>query len=445
MGHVSGDELQSLLSPLSVDEFLKACAEQRPVFIKGTRDKFDRLFHRKFDESWTHSIFEQAAAREKQLKDSPVGLVRAIFSDDEAFLSPDNAILPETGIPPEQYRFFYAGGASVPVDQVRKLDSHIDQVLRAIELQLCLSGTIRAVSYYSPPGAGVCPHFDPARAIILQLSGSKTYRVGRQPAVPYAGGKGYVCRDGTLRYATPRGSLSNDGREEWELPAVDMTDLEEFHLEQGDLVFLPCGAVHETKASGSHSIGLTLAFPAPGFGTLFARVLERVLGDRPEWRHLPLAVAASERGAMPRELVDFFAARLGELRELLGRLQPNGLELNASWCEQTWVPSDPAAPPAQVEIRRTDVLEVVRTADFGCAVGQDVHGRMGMHIYVNNDDLEIEEAWVPFFRKLVGADKFVAADALAWGNYDWDEAAEYLGHLVARGVLRRAAQPKSDA
>jgi hypothetical protein len=434
--------LHSLLSPLSPEEFLRAHSAQRPLLIKGKPDKFDRLFRRRFDEEWTRSIFAEANAREKELtKDGPFPeLARAVFSRDDAFLSPENPILPEATIRPEQYRVFYTAGASVPVARIRELDANIDRVLRIIEVQLRLPGVFSAVSYYSPPGTGVSPHFDPGCGLILQLSGSKTYRVAREPLVPSARGKGYVCTDGTVLYSVATG-LSAHGRDDWELPVVDTMEMEEFTLEAGDLIFVPAGVVHSTKTSGSHSIGLTLIFPTCNFRVLIDRVLEKVFGDRPEWRHLPLAMEGSTEGTVPAQIVSFLSARFVELRDVLGQLQPDGLELNAALCERLWPASDAGpACPVETVIRESDVLQVVRDERLGYAIGEDHRGRLGMHIYSGDHDIEIEEEWVPFFRTLVTQDQFTAGAAVSWAEssrYDWDTVSQYLAQLTSRGLLRR--------
>ncbi|WP_437522255.1 cupin domain-containing protein [Sorangium sp. So ce726] len=434
--------LNAFLSPLSLQEFKQAWTSQRPLFVKGTRDKFNELFERRFGEAWTRWILAQAATREQELlARDPMGppfIARAVFDREEAFLLPDNPTLPEAAIRPGQYRTFYAAGASIPVNRIRHLDAHVDRVLRGIELQLGLPGPLGTVSYYSPPGTGVSPHFDPNCAFILQLSGTKTYRVAPRPAVLGARGKGYICKDGSVQYSRGTG-LTPNGDIDWELPTVDASDMLEFEAEPGDMLYIPGGTVHATKTSGDHSIGLTLIFPLASFRALFDRVLERVLGDRPEWRYLPLWTGADATGGVPQSMADFFAARLGEIREVLSRLQPDGLELNAAWCERIWEASDPQPPPADASIQPADVLEVVHDVEFGYAIGRDVHGKMGMHIYLGNDDMEIEEAWVPFFRKLVAQDRFTAKDATSWSDatpYAWSTVSQYLGQLTARGLLR---------
>eukprot|EP00965_Chrysotila_dentata_P247353 6207694-Pleurochrysis_carterae.AAC.11 len=114
----------------------------------------------------------------------------------------------------------------------------------------CLVG---CSAYLTPPGCqGLAPHHDDVCVFILQTEGSKHWRV-------------YEPLDG---HALPR-TPSND------LPRNRLGRcLLQVTLQQGDLLYLPRGFVHEAAADNSFSTHLTLStyqrFSWSGLGQLFS-------------------------------------------------------------------------------------------------------------------------------------------------------------------------------
>lgn len=101
---------------------------------------------------------------------------------------------------------------------------------------------------YAPPGGGVGPHFDSYDVFLLQIAGTRRWRVSRQ-------------RDLALVASAPLRLLRNFRAER------------EWLLEPGDMLYLPPWMAHEGIAVGD-CLTASIGFRAPGAQELAARFLE---------------------------------------------------------------------------------------------------------------------------------------------------------------------------
>lgn len=157
----------------------------------------------------------------------------------------------------------------------------------------------RGSAYFSRAGHGLPPHWDDREILVLQIRGTKRWRVTPNRAAPFP----------TCGYPFAPG----DRRGEVELPLyakpdrqVDLADdRRELDLTPGSLLFLPRGTWHETRAiRDSFSITVGLDLPT-GLEVLLTALRLRLLSEE-QWRR-PLPVGPTADNS------DRLAAALGDL------------------------------------------------------------------------------------------------------------------------------------
>lgn len=112
---------------------------------------------------------------------------------------------------------------------------------------------------FATPGGGVGPHFDSYDVFLLQASGQRRWRIGRQ-------------KDLTLQPGVPLKILQNFEPEE------------EYVLQAGDMLYLPPGYAHDGIAESSvggdgkpaDCMTYSVGFRVPGRGELAAELLRRL-------------------------------------------------------------------------------------------------------------------------------------------------------------------------
>ena len=150
---------------------------------------------------------------------------------------------------------------------------------------------------WASPGGGVGPHFDSYDVFLLQVSGRRRWRIGRQ-------------KDLSLQPDVPLKILAHFEPEE------------EFVLEPGDMLYLPPRWAHDGDAVGEDCMTCSIGFRAPQRGGLAAELLQRMADevDDPVLYRDPAQPATDTPAALPAGLMDF-------AREGLERLvnDPQGL------------------------------------------------------------------------------------------------------------------------
>ncbi|QHE75650.1 cupin domain-containing protein [Hydrogenophaga sp. PBL-H3] len=143
---------------------------------------------------------------------------------------------------------------------------------------------------WASEGGGVGPHFDSYDVFLLQASGQRRWRIGRQ-------------KDLTLQPDVPLKILQNFEPEE------------EHVLEAGDMLYLPPRWAHDGDAMGEDCMTYSIGFRAPQRGGLAGELLQRMadeLDDETLYRD-PGQVATAHPGAMPTGLEAFAVDALQRL------------------------------------------------------------------------------------------------------------------------------------
>jgi 50S ribosomal protein L16 3-hydroxylase len=193
----------------------------------------------------------------------------------------------------------YDRGGRIEFNQVDRWVPALREHMQRIERDLGLPAGRLTCSYFAmPPGAVVLPHFDTQPALCIQLKGTKTWHIGRTPAMPAP------LHNHVLDTVSPVIGNYYDG----ELPVKMPEDALEVVMKPGSVLYLPRGHVHATR-SHDHTLSVTLDINLPTWTDLLVQTLRSRLSRMEAWRGHALGVDGS-------------AAARGEARSRLTELLP---------------------------------------------------------------------------------------------------------------------------
>jgi 50S ribosomal protein L16 3-hydroxylase len=172
------------------------------------------------------------------------------------------------------------------------------------DLGLPTSTYARCMVYATPDGKGTAAHFDQNVNFVLQLSGTKTWRLSENESV---------------YNPTQRFTIGQPLDPELESYAHDVMpdrmpeEAEEIVLKPGSMLFVPRGYWHATEASGN-ALALNFTFSQPTWVDLFTAALRSRLLLSPEWRELADGVGSqvSDRRAVAEQKLAGLLAELAE-------------------------------------------------------------------------------------------------------------------------------------
>ncbi|TAM69108.1 cupin domain-containing protein [Mycobacterium sp.] len=227
----------------------------------------------------------------------------------------------------------------------------LEQYLRTVaalshSLEVELNFPTRVNAYVTPPDStGFVPHYDPHDVLVLQIQGSKMWRVSTAAPVP------------------PQEIQSRKG-----VGTGGLTSSTDVCLRAGDVLYLPRGQVHSAETRSEPSVHLTIGLHAPTVLTLITHALYALslrdpgLHTRLSPRHLGDAGVRAGLSDLVRDALrtvedaDIVADGVGALEDVLvrrGRCPPVGRV------------SDTVGIDAQTLVRKHEPLyaRVTRVAD----------------------------------------------------------------------------------
>jgi ribosomal protein L16 Arg81 hydroxylase len=431
VSYETSNALARLLWPVTPDQFFAEYWGKRPLFVKGDAAKLERLIPGGFTRADMLAAVRSAAAggnphlrvwsqRQRQGRAGTPFEIRNDLSVDEI-----EAVLAEgDNVGCENY------------DHPR-----LASLASALKAQLRVPGEVTIGASLSPASNGWPLHLDNATSISIQCEGRKRFWVSEQPAIDWPRGSIVFTEQQELH------TFLYD-HEDWEqqLPIRSSTLLE-YELEPGDVVYIPCGALHNTEALSESTLNVLMSFSHGQVLPLLMRVVERLSRRDPNWRHLPLATQAGAcTGELPPDVHAFFDRRLADLRRALDGITADEPEFNEEWQRMLADPGETTRPILAVAtaaddepVEPNDRLRVTQRAPITWASGRTAAGEPTLTLYFMGAEFGTTGAYTELLRTLAQQDCFVAAAALDWcADADWPTTQEYLGALLRHGLLERA-------
>jgi len=226
-------------------DFYEKHWERKPLVVKrGCRDYYGKLFDRE----------ELLSVLKAQKIDFGAGVTIAKHDPEKAKAAGARGDKDWHGeLPPEEHptgratagrlKELFASGHTAQVFATQKKSSQVRELCEALEAELL--SLVGATAYLTPPKSqGIAPHHDDVEVIILQTQGSKAWQLFAPQ------------RELSHKYEkTPPGSLGK--------PILEIT------LEQGDLLYIPRGVIHQARATTDFSTHLTIStYQAQSWGDL---------------------------------------------------------------------------------------------------------------------------------------------------------------------------------
>lgn len=231
------NSMQWLLgADISAEHFFDIYWEKKPMVVKrGCKEYYGKLFDREI-------LLKVLKA---QKIDFGAGVT--IAKHDATLAGKDNhaaagkdwhgelplALHPTGRATVDMLKQLFASGHTAQVFATQKKCKEVRQLCHDLESEL--QSLIGATGYLTPPGSqGIAPHHDDVEVFILQTQGSKSWQLFSPQ------------RELSHKYEkTPPGTL--------EKPMLEVT------LEQGDMLYIPRGVIHQAKTANEFSTHLTIS------------------------------------------------------------------------------------------------------------------------------------------------------------------------------------------
>jgi len=223
--------LQTMIAPVTVEEFRARYWEQQPLFLKrGDPDYYGDLF--------TLDDFDAAIARSPDY----VKLANAESKKNASYKPVVQGL--------EAVLADMRDGGTLVLDQLHKTDPKLSWLCRGLAPEL--GHRFQTNLYLTPPhGRGFSPHWDNHDVFILQVLGKKHWKLEKtRRTLPEPG-----------KY------MGDEGRD----LRGELTD---FTIEQGDLIYIPRGWVHAAECGDEPSLHITYGVTAFFFDELMSAAIK---------------------------------------------------------------------------------------------------------------------------------------------------------------------------
>ncbi len=209
--------LREILDPVATEAFFEQHWETKPLVVqRGRPDYFESLLQL----TEVDRIISTMDLRHPQ-----ISMINATRSIDSADYTVGSSAIDRVGL----YRQF-ADGSTIVLAQLQNYMPTLASLCRALEYEFSMP--FQANVYLTPEKAqGFQPHHDTHDVFVLQIAGSKHWRIYQSPLL------------------LPLRGQEHDPTK----PAASLVD-REFDLNAGDIVYIPRGIVHEARTNGEGDV-----------------------------------------------------------------------------------------------------------------------------------------------------------------------------------------------
>lgn len=188
---------------------------------------------------------------------------------------------------PKDAKKLFENGMGLLFNEAHRLSPHLQSWLEEIRKDLGISAQTysRCLIYATPDGKGTAPHFDQNINFVLQIQGTKIWR---------------LAANEQLVNPLTRHTMGTEPDHEMaayletKLPVKMSEDAYTIELKPGSLLFVPRGYWHSTEAQGE-ALALNFTFTAPTWIDVFTTALRSRLALSPEWRETANGVSDPDR------------------------------------------------------------------------------------------------------------------------------------------------------
>jgi hypothetical protein len=255
--------LESLIAPISRKQFEDEYFQRKVLLVQRGNPRFyDDLFTLKdFDAAVSSgpSYVKIAEAKSKKNRkhetDSASGLDRTLAE--------------------------MRSGATLVLDSLQSRDAKLGLLCRLLEQEL--SHRFQTNLYLTPPqGQGFTPHWDNHDVFILQVVGSKHWKIEKE----------------RRKLPHRQENMPDEGREV-------AADADAFTLQQGDLIYIPRGFVHAAECGSESSLHITLGIHPHTYGDVLYAAIRKTISENEALLHaLPLGFMHGRRDGVIKAAIN---------------------------------------------------------------------------------------------------------------------------------------------
>jgi 50S ribosomal protein L16 3-hydroxylase len=269
--------LAALLHPRSDGEFFASLAADEPFVVHGLQASVQALTELPFLRSLAAMLGSWPNSVQVHLPD---------VADEASSIEAT----------PADARKLFANGMGLLFNDVHAVSPVLSEWLAAIRGDLGVSALTqgRCLVYATPAGKGTAPHFDQNINFVLQLHGTKTWKLAANEQVERP-----MTRHTMGQALDPELETYAHAPMPDEMPAHARSIV----LRPGSLLFVPRGVWHATSAA-SDAMSLNFTYTAPTWIDLLMAALRSRLALASEWRETAFPAAAEQFDALLRELAD---------------------------------------------------------------------------------------------------------------------------------------------
>jgi hypothetical protein len=239
--------LATLIAPISDETFRSLYWEHQPLIIHRKNPEY-------YGDLFTLQDFDEAILRSPDY----LKLANAATNKNAAYKGAVTEGL-------EAALADMRAGGTLVLDQLHRHEPKLAQLCRVLASQT--GQRFQTNLYLTPPnGRGFTPHWDNHDVFILQVVGSKHWKIEKQ----------------LRKYPSKDEPMGDEGREL-------RGDLHVFTLEQGDVVYIPRGFVHAAECGAEPSLHITLGIVGDHWDDLVYAAVRAAILQNEQLRHpLPL-------------------------------------------------------------------------------------------------------------------------------------------------------------
>lgn len=188
---------------------------------------------------------------------------------------------------PKDAKKLFQNGIGLLFNEAHRISPLLKIWLQEIQTELGISSQTysRCLIYATPDGKGTAPHFDQNINFVLQIHGTKIWKLAPNE---------HLANPLTRHTMGTKPDDEMAGYLEEALPVNMPESAQTIELKPGSMLFVPRGYWHSTEAKGE-ALALNFTFTAPTWIDVFTTALRSRLALSPEWRETANGVTDPNR------------------------------------------------------------------------------------------------------------------------------------------------------
>jgi len=336
--------------------------------------------------------------------------IRLVRADED--IPSSEYVWRDSMVDPAQAARLFSQGATIIFGALQDRHEGMRRLCSAVAEQVC--ARTQTNIYLTPPDSqGFKPHWDTHDVYVLQVEGSKRWRI-------YGGGPEHPLQDQ---------KFDPKVHEPGEVEA-------EFTLEAGEVLYIPRGIMHAAVTTDDISLHITLGVMPYTWSDLLVDCVSELVERSPDWRrNVPFGFAWQDEVELKREL--------GALADRLVA----EVDLRTVVAERQRVFESAVRPRATDLLRQASRAAAVSERDrvqWRRGVPGRIEARNGRVVVVSGGrEVDFPSAATRTLRLLLAGDAVLASDVD--DGLDWESRRVVLSALIREGLVASDAAKASSA